>query len=561
MLLRDSSDLRLEYRLCDNEVREMLKITGSEDYYPTPDSFLKEITDGMDWENIYYVLEPSAGKGNIVEHVITCKKNWGIHHCWGKRNVDIDCIEIEPELRAILKGKEFRVVHDDFLTFHTYKHYDLIFMNPPFSVGARHLLKAIEVQSVTGGGIICILNAETIRNAYTRERQELVHRLERYRAEIKYYENAFSVAENPTKVECAVVKLIVPVPERQTTIFDTLREKEYEEYECKRETSELAESDIVRAFVAQYNRELEWGLRLYDELLELNSKALDGKGLLQLYVGEYSREGFSVNGYVRRMRYKYWQKFFAEPIFYRCLTSNLAREYTSQVNRFAEFDFSLWNIKTVQEEIARTLIKGVEDCIINLFDELSHKHSWSEELELGNVHYFNGWKSNSSWKINQRIVMPWMGFYQSWSQDSLHFDPFHGGAYGNLSDLEKVLNYLDNGETEEIDLSARLKEMQSRYITRNIQLKYFTVTFYKKGTCHITFTNERLLKKLNIFGSQSKGWLPYGYARRCYEEFEAEEQAVIESFEGRESYNETVMNSQYYLFDAGQSIPMLEAGK
>ena len=156
----------------------MLKLTGSEDYYPTPESFLKEITMGMDWEQIEYVLEPSAGKGNIVEHVITCKRDWStIKHRWRKSAVDIDCIEIEPELRAILKDKEFRVVHDDFLTFHTYKHYDLIFMNPPFSQGARHLLKAIEVQSLSGGGIICILNAETLRNTYTLERQELTQKL------------------------------------------------------------------------------------------------------------------------------------------------------------------------------------------------------------------------------------------------------------------------------------------------------------------------------------------------------------------------------------------------
>ena len=485
----------------------MLKITGSEDYYPTPETLLQEITAGLDWEHINYVLEPSAGKGNIVEHVITCKDDWSLRGNWRKSNVDIDCIEIEPELRAILKDKGFRVVHDDFLTFHTYKHYDLILMNPPFSQGARHMLKAIEVQSVTGGGIICILNAETIRNACTRERQDLAQKLEQYGAEIKYYEKAFSIAENPTNVEVAVVKLIVPEPERQTTIFDTLREKEYEEYEKKRETSELAESDIVKAFVAQYNRELEWGLRLYEELLELNSKALDGKGLLRIRVGEQSSdtENFSVNGYVRRIRHKYWGKFFAQPIFYSRLTSNLANKYSHQVNRFAEYDFSLWNIKTVQEEIAQTLIQGVEECIVAMFDELSHKYSWSEELELGNIHYYNGWKSNSSWKINRRIVIPLSGFHRSWVDDKFVFDPFRDGAYAKLSDIEKVLNYLDNGETEEIDLSSRLETAKVLGKTRNINLKYFDVTFYKKGTCHITFTNERLLKKLNIFGSQSKG--------------------------------------------------------
>ena len=41
----------------------MLKITGSEDFYPTPESLLSQITTGLDWEEVRYVLEPSAGRG------------------------------------------------------------------------------------------------------------------------------------------------------------------------------------------------------------------------------------------------------------------------------------------------------------------------------------------------------------------------------------------------------------------------------------------------------------------------------------------------------------------
>ena len=526
----------------------MLKISGSEDYYPTPEAFLKEISSGMDWKSINYVLEPSAGKGNIAEYVKQAKGRWS--------QVDIDCIEIEPELRAILKDKGFRVVHDDFLTFHTYKHYDLIFMNPPFSQGARHLLKAIEVQSVSGGGIICILNAETLRNVYMRERQELEQKLEQYGAEIKYYEGAFSVAENPTKVEVAVVKLIVPAPERKTTIFETLREKKYEEYERKRETSELADMDFVKSFVALYNRELEWGLRLYDEYLELQSKALDSKSLLSLKIGDDGgyggQEHFSVNEYVKAIRRKYWEKLFEHPSFTRRLTSNLYREYSAQVNEFTNYDFSYWNIKTVQQEIALSLVKGVEECILELFDELSAKHSWDEDLN-NNIHYYNGWKTNVSWKINRRVVLPLQVFDEN---RYVHMNRHY--AMRKLSDIEKVLNYLDSGETGEVNID--IEDYLASGITRNIPQKYFTVTFYKKGTCHITFTNERLLKKLNIFGSQKKGWLPKGYARKRYEELDPEEQSVIESFEGRESYNETLMESQYYLFDASCSMPMLSSG-
>ena len=35
-------------------------------------------------------------------------------------------------------------------------------MNPPFSNGDKHLLKALKMQE-KGGAIICLLNAETIR--------------------------------------------------------------------------------------------------------------------------------------------------------------------------------------------------------------------------------------------------------------------------------------------------------------------------------------------------------------------------------------------------------------
>ena len=108
----------------------MLKISSNKDYYPTPESLLRQITEGIKWQEIGYVLEPSAGKGNICEFVKAHNER-----------IEIDCIEIEPELCSILKDKKFRVIHDDFLTFHTYKHYNLIIMNPPFSEGARHLLK------------------------------------------------------------------------------------------------------------------------------------------------------------------------------------------------------------------------------------------------------------------------------------------------------------------------------------------------------------------------------------------------------------------------------------
>ena len=65
------------------------------------------------------------------------------------------------------------------------------------------------------------------------------------------------------------------------------------------------------------------------------------------------------------------------------------------------------------------------------------------------------------------------------------------------------------------------------------------------------------MKKFNIYGSQGKHWLPNGYGRRQYSEMLSEEQAVIDSFEGRASYEETLRESDYYL--SIKSPLMLEA--
>ena len=133
-----------------------------DEFYPTPIELLDKITKGFEWDKVGTVLEPSAGKGDIAEYVKEKYKS----EIWSEKGLDIDCIEIDRELRSILIGKNFRVIHDNFLTFHTYKRYGLIIMNPPFSSGAAHLLKALDLQK-DGGDILCILNAETIKNPYT----------------------------------------------------------------------------------------------------------------------------------------------------------------------------------------------------------------------------------------------------------------------------------------------------------------------------------------------------------------------------------------------------------
>lgn len=322
-------------------MNEIMKNINNE-FFLTPVSLLEKIeADFADmWEKLpseIAILEPSAGKGDIAEWF---KKRASESYYWrhDKRHLyfskaDIDCIEIEPDLRATLKGKSFRVVHDDFLTYNTAKRYDLIFMNPPFSNGDKHLLKAIALQECYGGMVVCVLNAETIRNPFSNTRKALADQLEKYGAKIEFYENVFSAedAERKTGTDIAVVGVQIPMPEQfsQSFIFDRLdkakREnlmKRTEQDDCKDIIPEGL--DFLDSYIKQFNDEIKAGLALIEEFHAYSSIRKARFGNID---SEYEREVLtlqvvgknigkdSLNSFVEAIRLRYWKMLFENPKF------------------------------------------------------------------------------------------------------------------------------------------------------------------------------------------------------------------------------------------------------
>lgn len=531
----------------------------NEEFYPTPKSLLNKIFDGVDWKQVDTILEPSAGKGDIIEFIQNSEEANRYHH-----NFEIDCIEKDPNLQAVLKQKGFRLVHDDFFTFHTWKQYDLIVMNPPFSCGDKHLLNALKLQE-DGGNVICILNAETLKNPYSVTRQALALRLEDLHANVSYMQNEFVSAERKTSVEIAVVKVSIPKKERDSRIFSELRESKQMSEQTVQEQTSLAENDYIKAAVKQFELETEAGIRLireYQAMKPYMLRSLSGGNLakndsiLYLTMDKYNPCSPEVteNEFLKVVRLKYWTSIFNDSRFTGHMTSNLLSEYRTQIDKLADYDFSCFNIKTIQADIAIKLVKGVEECIVKLFDELSFQYSYSDELGR-NIHYYNGWKTNKAWIINKKVILPWMN---AWGRFNGLYDPASYEIIEKLADIEKALDYLSGSSGNERGIHETLHEAEKIGQTKKIPLKYFTVTFYKKGTRHIEFTNLELLKKLNIFGSQQKGWLPPAYGKKSYSDMDEEEKKVIDEFEGVESYMETMTNSDYYLYSASDSIKCLE---
>lgn len=532
---------------------------NNKDFYPTPDTIIYKMLRDINFDKITTILEPSAGKGNIVD-ILQQKKKYYKH-------LDIDCIENDENLQHVLKGKEYKLIHNDFLTFNSMKKYDLIIMNPPFSNGDKHILKAIELQEQYGGCVVCLLNAETLNNTFSNIRKDLKRKLNEYDAQIEYIQNAFYDAERKTNVEIALIKIILPVQEKESFIYnDNLRKAEEQEEFQEQEQNFLVENDFLKSIVQQYNLEIKIGIDLIKEykamskyiLEEITPDGQKGKPLLNLDLdinkNSYS-SNLSINGYIKEVRRKYWKALFNNKKFIGQLTNNLQRDYHNRIEELIEYDFSIYNIYEIKIEMTKNVVKGVEETILNLFEELSNKHHYYDEMSK-NIHLYNGWKTNKAFVINKKVIIPLNGYHDlgySWGG----YRPTNYKVVDKLEDIEKCLNYLDGGLTEQINIREALKFAEEYGETKNVQLKYFTVTFYKKGTCHIEFTNLDLLKKFNIFGSQKKNWLPPTYGKAEYKNMTEEEKQVVNEFEGEQEYKKTMQNKQYYLFDS--SLLMLES--
>lgn len=487
-------------------------------FYPTPKSLFKEITSKIQWWKIDGILEPEAGKGDIVDYI---KEE--------RSDRIIDCIEINPELQATLKGKGYSVIHDDFLTFKPKCHYDLVIMNPPFDKGATHLLKALSIQK-HGGRVICILNAETLKNPYSNERQELIKKLDELGASIAYQTDAFASAERSTTVEIAVVDVTIPEEKKPSIIMENLKQKYYHD-ENGKDITDLVDHDYLTAAVARYTMEVDAGIQLIREYKALAPYIMSSvkenayaKPVLQMTLGEHG--GLSETQYVRRIRNKYWEALFNDDRFTGPMTSDMRSAYMEQVKELESYDFSIANIKELQIQMCSSLVSGIEESIMKLFDELSHTYSWSHEFD-SNIHYYNGWSSNKAWYVNKKVILPERAWSDLWKKMEYHYS-----ISSKFTDIEKAFNYLAGYPGAEINIADILKTAETEQQTKNISCKYFDLTFYKKGTVHITFKDMDLLKKLNIFGGKGKNMLPPRYGKVPYEDMTQEEQAVVNEFDG-----------------------------
>ena len=584
-------------------------------FYPTPAAVADKLLEGMDWLKLATVLEPSAGKGDLVEAVL---RHYDTHG-WSNGTVEVDCIEIDPHLRSVLKyehcgerldavnrrirelqdkrkwdskrsqyielppaeqeelkglrrRKEWmdrgsvRIVHDDFSTFESRKQYGLIVMNPPFKDGDAHLLKAIEMQRQHGGEVRCILNAETLRNPCTNRRKILQKTLMDLEADVQFIDGAFSEAERKTDVSVALIRVKIPEIKRESSIYERLKKAAEMKEQVPGEVTDLAVSDFISKIVTQFNVEVDAGLTLIREFLamtpyilrNMDPNAKYNRPTLSVSVDGGSSDYPSTNKFLKATRRKYWEALFTNKDFTSRLTKNLREKYEAMVDEMQDYDFTEFNIRRIMEEMNAEMHTGIQETIVTLFEKLTAEHAFYPECSK-NVHYYNGWKTNKAHKIGPKVILPIYGVFSSdsWCKETFNVR----NAEAIISDIEKVFEYLDGNASAPVNLHGVLQTACEEGRTKNIECKFFSVTLYKKGTMHIKFHNQAIVDRFNIYCSRQKNWLPPNYGRTAYADMRQEEQAVVDEFNGNgtqgsgaASYAEIMTRNEYYLSEPGGGL-------
>lgn len=504
-------------------------------FYPTPRKLIEKMIQKIQ-RSPAAILEPSAGKGDIIEALYSSR--------FGYQRKNISAIEIDETLQATLRGNDIKVIDGDFLTYTGPDKFDLIIANPPFDQGDLHLLKAIDI--MYRGEIVFLLNAETIKNPCTNSRKTLVSRLKEMKADIEYIPDAFLTAERPTRVEVALVYINI---ERQ--VEDDL-------FSGMTSASDIDSPRIERNYEVSTRRRLEELVAEYNQVIKLGTETivnyyryypkvgryigLNAKGEDRRHDPERDMTGLMqtrLNDLLAAVRTDFWRRTLDLEDVRKRLTGKKQDEFEEQMKQRCNMDFTENNIR----QFVLNLIGGYErtltEAVLEVFDKFTVRHCFSNGLYEDNIHYFNGWKTNNAFKVNKTVIIPLYGGYGR----GPFIDEWSGKwklQYGNeslLRDIDIVMSYF-NGMSDFYSIRQALENAFERGESRKIRSTFFTLTAYKKGTLHLTFSDDDILRRFNIAACLGKKWLPHDYGSRSYGDCSGDEQAVIDSFEGMAAYTE-----------------------
>jgi len=483
-------------------------------FYPTPWG-IAERAAGLIKGPGGLLLEPSAGHGDLLK---------GIQYNRRGQQFKVKCVEIDPDNVAVLRAAGHDTIQADFLAMQFPRIYDAVLMNPPFNAGAKHILKAWGLLK-QGGELVAIINRSALDNDFSADRQ-LLNTLIEKNGEIMDIGRAFNddEAERKAAVECAIIYM---------------KRNEYEEDginltedlkrgpEIRIEPDNMQEFGLIKAdFVSAAEEDYQRGISEVFKGLEniekgwkiLNSrfgaasfhdiKSLDDvfAAAMQAIASKYG-EGHKLEtikgDFVSSVRALAWLTVLDKTEVEKLLYSQDRAEFVNQILTDSRgVSFTKQNIVGFVHSIFTKRNEIFKGAVKKLFNELRRYHD-------GNHCHTEGWKTNKSWKVPEKIILPYGVTYDKYGywNTSYHQD--------YLNDLDRIVRVLDCkpddfGSTIKGALQdgIRAAAEHKRKYSDEIETPYFILKYFKKGTLHITFKkeHEEIRNRINAIGAD--GSLP-----------------------------------------------------
>ena len=477
-------------------------------FYPTPLSLGRRAWKKFKHTNLERILEPSAGDGSLIK----------AHPSWERTHYNrpkVDAVEIDVTKHETLRASGIDVVGIDFMTFSNAAMYSGIIMNPPFKYGVQHVLKAWDI--LWDGEIVAIINAESLRNAYSKERQMLVRLIDQH-GEVEFIADAFQGEEvsREADVEIALVYLHKQARIDQDIFSELMTNLEVDsetgaglagQFE---KTHEIAfQNSEIENRVAVFNAAVgtmqaavfaEAKAKHYAELLgETMAERIDRKAVKTVEITAWIQKQIAER--YGKLKDAAWAGILRSSKVTSKLSSKAQKRVESEFLTIQKLEFSCQTIYGFLTGIVENQGQIQIDMACDIFQLITQYHT-------ENTVFYKGWKSNDRHRTcgmkikSTRFIIPRI---RCWS-DSLDWD-----AEQMLRDFDKVFAMLDGKTAPEISLESLFKTQFSRLRQgERLQGSYFDVRFYPGvGTIHF-FPNKKanLIDRLNRFVGKHRQWLP-----------------------------------------------------
>lgn len=484
------------------------------EFYPTSKEIIYEMLKPYKHLAGRTILEPSAGKGDIIDYIIEREDHYNLPAMY--------CIEKDKNLQAILRDKDYKLISEDFLQYNGDYYFDLILMNPPFSNGDEHLLHAWEI--LKEGDIVCLLNKETYYNTYS-EKRKLLKRIIDENGEVEDLGKCF-MWDVERKAHCEVI-IVRLTKESKEGIFDFDFDKinDEENFELNEDSfnDKIQLRDVIGNMELQYKK---LKLAFIDKLKAEDGMRFYSIGLTTQYSSieelKFNNEPIKkrYNDFLDAMKLEIWQKVINEMGMERYMTSSVRENFQKFIIQQGAMDFTRENVFSMINMLFANTDNILNQAILDVFDLFTKYHK-------ENRCHVEGWKTNDMWKVNKRIILPYWITYGEYS--TADYLKIHGSKFSlnytkrsENSDIDKVMCHLTGTKYEDCFTLMNSLDQRFEFLGQVVtgekydntgESEFFTWKFYKKGTLHIEFKDPKLWEKFNLAACKGKNWLPPEYKK------------------------------------------------